>query len=73
MWSIHTFIFQLYFSVSLSLAFNKDTLHYLHSSCNRSLADAMDNVSEQDRWWELSKLYWTARTKMGDIPLTGIS
>jgi hypothetical protein len=34
--------------------------------------DFMDNVNKWERWWNLSKLYWTARKKMGDISLTGI-
>jgi len=33
-----------------------------------SLTDAMDNVNKWERWWGLSKLYWTARRKMGDFP-----
>jgi hypothetical protein len=31
----------------------------------------MENAN-RDKWWNLSKLYWTARKKMGDIPLTGV-
>jgi len=38
----------------------------------QSLTDAMDNVNNWERWWGLSKLYWSARRKMGDIPFTGV-
>jgi hypothetical protein len=31
----------------------------------------MDNVNNRERWWKISKLHWTARKKMGDIPLIG--
>jgi hypothetical protein len=31
----------------------------------------MDNANNRDKWWNPSKLYWTARKKMGDISLTG--
>jgi hypothetical protein len=34
--------------------------------------DVMDSVNNWDGWWELSKLFWIARTKMGYIPLTGV-
>lgn len=37
----------------------------------QSLTDNMNNANNQDKWWNLSKLYWTARKKLGDIPLIG--
>jgi len=39
--------------------------------CKR-LADTTDSVNKWDRQCKLSKLHWTARKKMGDIPSTGI-
>jgi len=38
----------------------------------QSLTDAMDKVNNWESWWGLSKLYWTARSKMGDFPLTEV-
>jgi hypothetical protein len=38
----------------------------------QSLTDDMDNVNNRERWWGLSKLYLSARRKMGDIPFTGM-
>jgi hypothetical protein len=32
----------------------------------------MDNANNQDKWWNLSKLYWTLKKKVGDIPLTAV-
>lgn len=43
----------------------------LHLHYDVRLAEAVDDVSNGDKWWELSKLYWAARRKMGDTPLTG--
>jgi hypothetical protein len=31
----------------------------------------MDSANNRKKWRYLSKLYWTARKKMGDILLTG--
>jgi hypothetical protein len=33
--------------------------------------DNIENANNRDKWWNLSKLYWAARKKMGDIPLNG--
>jgi len=49
---------------------NTKEMHLHHNHTCQSLIDAMDNVNNWDRWWKLSKLYWTAR-KMWDIPLIG--
>ena len=38
----------------------------------QSLTDNMDSANNRDKWWKLSKLYWTAKNKMGDIPLTDV-
>jgi hypothetical protein len=35
------------------------------------LTEAVDNVSNSDSWWKLSKLYWAVRREMGNTPLTG--
>jgi hypothetical protein len=43
-----------------------------HIHKRHSLTGNMDNANNRDKWWNLSKLYWTARRKMGDIPLTGV-
>jgi len=43
-----------------------------HNHMCQSLIDAMDNVNNWDRWWKLSKVYWTARRKMWDIPVIGV-
>jgi hypothetical protein len=43
-----------------------------HTQKCQSLTDSMDSANNRDKWWNLSKLYWTARKKMGDIPLTGL-
>lgn len=38
------------------------------------LTDNMDNSNNQDKWWNLSKLYGTLVKKKGggDIPLTAV-
>jgi len=38
----------------------------------QSLTDAMDSVSNLDRQWRLSTLYWTARKKTGFVIWTGV-
>jgi hypothetical protein len=39
---------------------------------SQSPTDATDNVKNRYRWRKLSKLYRTARKKMGDMSLTGV-
>jgi hypothetical protein len=35
----------------------------------QSLADKVVCANKRDKWWNLSKLHWSAREKMGDILL----
>jgi hypothetical protein len=43
-----------------------------HIQSCQILTDATNNISDRDGWCKLSKLCCTARTKLGDIRLTGV-
>jgi hypothetical protein len=53
-----------------SLCHDAKEMNLDHIQKCHSLTDAMDSDNNWERWWVLSKLYWTARRKMGDFPLT---
>jgi hypothetical protein len=43
-----------------------------HIKAYQSLTDNMDSANNRDEWWNLSKLHWTARRRVGYIRINGV-